>query len=67
MKHSELKKYLTKKKITQEEVANILGISRTAFVNKLSNKADFSISDIKALATFFNLSKKQVWQFFFEE
>ena len=66
MKHNKLKAYLVEREIKQEDLAKVLGISRTATVYKLCGRSRFSIEDINKIKNAYNLTDKQVKQFFLE-
>ena len=67
MKHNKLKAYLVEHEIKQDELADVLGISRTAVTYKLCGRTRFSIKDIHTIKNAYNLTDKQVKQFFLEE
>lgn len=67
MKHNKLKAYLVEHEIKQDELADVLGISRTAVTYKLCGRTRFSIKDINTIKNAYNLTDKQVKQFFLEE
>ena len=64
MKHNKFKAFLVEHEIKQEEVAKVLGISRTAFTYKLCGRSRFSINDIAKIKDKYGLTDKQVNQFF---
>lgn len=59
-----MKAYRMKKEIKQTEMADLLGISITAYRNKESGKTDFTITEAKKIADFFEESIDDI---FFKE
>lgn len=58
--YNKLKGYLIENDIKQEEVANLLGITRTTFNTKLNrNGLDFSLSEVRKLCVEFNLDANE--------
>lgn len=63
--HCYLKGFFVSQKMSTEQVArDVLGITRQSLNNKLSNKTRFSLDDIEKIRNYFNLTDKQVKQFF---
>lgn len=52
------------KEVKQEEVAEMLGITLTTYSKKENGKSDFTISEAKKLATFFDCTIEEI---FFDE
>ena len=52
------------KEVKQEEVAEMLGITVTTYSKKENGKSDFTISEAKKLATFFDCTIEEI---FFED
>ena len=62
-----LKGAITASGFTQAEVAEKMGISATAFNNKITNKSRFTANDIVLLRKLLNLSRDEVDAIFFNE
>ena len=56
MNLDKLKGKLVEKKKTYEDCSNILGITVTAFSNKMNSKSKFYIDEINKLSEFLDLS-----------
>ena len=50
---------------TQEEFAELLGITRQGLYKKLCNKSEFRVSEMEKAAEFLKLTDKQKTQIFF--
>lgn len=61
-----LKGTIVKAGFTQDEVADKLGLSPTAFNNKVNNKSEFKASEIKRLTVILNLTRDEVDLIFFD-
>jgi len=58
--YNKLKGYLIENDIKQEEVANLLGITRTTFNTKLNrNGLDFSLDEVRKLCMEFELDANE--------
>ena len=57
MAYNKLKAYFVENGIKQIEVAELLGISRVAFSNKLNRnrKSDFTLKEVRTLCSRYNL------------
>lgn len=54
--YSKLKGYFVEKDISQQEVAELLGINRSTLNSKLNrNKADFTMEEARLIASKYNL------------
>lgn len=62
-----LKGAITSSGFTHAEVANKLGISATAFSNKVTNKSRFIADEIVLLRKLLNLTRDEVDDIFFNE
>lgn len=62
-----LKGAITASGFTQAEVAEKMGISATAFNNKITNKSRFTANEIVFLKKLLNLSRDEVDAIFFNE
>lgn len=45
---------------TQDELANLLGISKPSVVNKLKGKQEFKVPEIRKFAKAYNLTAEQI-------
>lgn len=61
---NKVKQLRLKKRVTQEEVANLLGISCPNYGKKENEKIRFSLEEAKTLSNFFGLSIEKL---FFED
>lgn len=52
--------------MTQEQMANIIGCSTTAYIQKEKNRVDFTVNEIKIVKAYFNLTVERTWNIFFE-
>lgn len=61
----ELKKLRIDFDVTQEDLAKMLGISKSTYCRKENGAIKFLPSEIKFLKKFYNLSSDQVYNIFF--
>ncbi len=60
-----LKAVITERGMTQEQVADALGISAQSLNYKINNKVEFKVSEVKQLQTILNLTDEEVRLIFF--
>lgn len=62
--YSKLKGYFVEKDISQQEVAELLGINRSTLNSKLNrNKADFTMEEARLIASKYNLDMNKFFWF----
>lgn len=59
--------FLKSKGSSQNEAAELLGISVQSFSHKANGKRSFKQHEIKNLITHYNMSKDDIWNVFFGE
>ncbi len=59
------KELIKSKKITLEEVAAVVGITRQGLEKKLTNRSEFKVSELVKLCEFLNLTEEQKQKIFF--
>lgn len=59
--------FLKSKGSTQNEAAELLGISVQSFSGKVNNKQPFKLHEIKNLIQHYNMTKEDIWDVFFGE
>lgn len=60
-----LKSVIVAKGYTQEQIAELLGLSNATFNYKLNNKTEFKASEIKKLSEFLHLTEEETCSIFF--
>ena len=60
-----IKKFRITQKMTQEEMAMLIGCSINAYIQKEKGRVDFTVNEIKIIKAYFNLSVKETWNIFF--
>lgn len=60
---NKLKAKLSEYCLTNEKIADMLGISTPSFSYKLNNKVEFKASEIKALCKILNITDKDAYFF----
>ena len=61
----ELRAALTRKGMTQEQVAEALGITTATLNYKINNKREFKTSEVKALVDLLEIKKEDIDKIFF--
>jgi len=59
------KELIKSKKITLEEIAAVVGITRQGLEKKLTNRSEFKVSELVKLCEFLNLTEEQKQKIFF--
>lgn len=59
MVYKDLKVELFRKNISYEEVSKGIGISKSAFINKINGKTDFTLDEAINIASLLKLSNNQ--------
>lgn len=59
------KELIKSKKITLEEVAAVVGITRQGLEKKLTNRSEFKVSELVKLCEFLSLTEEQKQKIFF--
>ena len=62
---NELRAALTRKGMTQEQVAEALGITTATLNYKINNKREFKTSEVKALVDLLEIKKEDIDKIFF--
>ena len=52
--------------MTQEQLANVIGCSTNAYIQKEKGRVDFTVNEIIIIKKYFNLSIEKTWSIFFE-
>ena len=60
-----LKSFMVLKGLTQDRVAEAIGISTTTFNMKINNKREFLANEIKGLIELLDIPKDQIYGIFF--
>ena len=63
---NKLKRAIKARGITQQELADMIGITRTELVNKLSGAHGISISQAVAIKDRLHLTTEEAWEIFTE-
>ena len=61
--YAKLRAKLVERGMTQEDLARVLGISRTAVGNKMNGRTEFSVKDMKILKLILNLETIDAYVF----
>lgn len=62
---NELRAAITRKGMTQEQVAEALGITTATLNYKINNKREFKTSEVKALVDLLEIKKEDIDKIFF--
>ena len=62
---NELRAAITRKGMTQEQVAEALGITAATLNYKINNKREFKTSEVKALVDLLEIKKEDIDKIFF--
>ncbi len=62
-----LKSFLVLRDLTQDRVAEAIGISATSFSMKLHNKREFLANEIKGLIELLCIPKEKIFEIFFTD
>ncbi len=62
---AKLKAVIIEKGFIHEQIARMIGISKTSFSYKLNNKSEFRASEIKKISDFLQLTSADVLAIFF--
>ena len=62
---NELRAAMTRKGMTQEQVAEALGVTTATLNYKINNKREFKTSEVKALVDLLEIKKEDIDKIFF--
>lgn len=60
-----LKSVIIERGLTQEQVADAIGVSLQTFNGKINNKVEFKVSEVKKIQEILNLTDEEVRLIFF--
>ncbi len=63
--YNDIKVFRVANRKTQEQMANIIGCSTNAYIQKEKGRVDFTVNEIKIVKAYFNLDVNQTWNIFF--
>ena len=54
-------------KVSQEKLAEIIGINKNTYYEKEVGNRDFKLKEVRTIAKYFNLNAEQIYLIFFKE